>query len=193
MSCCPIACAAASQVSSLRFDTGTDRVLQHRGNYCRIGHDLAQQLESLCRQRAVEKTHARNIATRSAEACDEAIRDRIVPASKDDWHRRGCCLGSEHRRGIADDQGYLPPNQITNQNRQPIALIFRRTVFDCDVLAFDEACFLQALAERTTRCAASASEVLRRNPITGIAGCCARAASGHACRAAEQRDELAPA
>ena len=31
------------------------------------------------------------------------------------------------------------------------------------------------------------------NPITGIAGCCAYAASGHArCRAAEQRDELAP-
>src|SRR5437899_1725437 len=30
-----------------------------------------------------------------------------------------------------------------------------------------------------TRCVASASDVLRRNPITGIAGCCARAASGH--------------
>ena len=29
-------------------------------------------------------------------------------------------------------------------------------------------------------------------PTTGIAGCCARAASGHARRAAEQRDELAP-
>ena len=31
-----------------------------------------------------------------------------------------------------------------------------------------------------------------RNPITGIAGCCARAASGQHRRAAEQRDELAP-
>src|SRR6516165_8546288 len=32
-----------------------------------------------------------------------------------------------------------------------------------------------------------------RNPITGIAGCCARAASGHAARrATEKRDELAP-
>ena len=29
-------------------------------------------------------------------------------------------------------------------------------------------------------------------PITGIAGCCARAASGHAGRAAEKCDELAP-
>ena len=31
-----------------------------------------------------------------------------------------------------------------------------------------------------------------RKPITGIAGCCARAASGQRRRAAEQRDELAP-
>ena len=31
-----------------------------------------------------------------------------------------------------------------------------------------------------------------RNPITGIAGCCARAASGQSRRAAEKRDELAP-
>ena len=34
--------------------------------------------------------------------------------------------------------------------------------------------------------------MIPRNPITGIAGCCARAASGHGRRAAEQRDELAP-
>jgi hypothetical protein len=40
-----------------------------------------------------------------------------------------------------------------------------------------------------TRCPESADVVLRRNPITGIAGCCARAMSGHT--AAEQRDELA--
>ena len=33
------------------------------------------------------------------------------------------------------------------------------------------------------RCTASAAVVLLRNPITGIAGCCARAASGHAAAA----------
>ena len=38
----------------------------------------------------------------------------------------------------------------------------------------------------------SSGDAALRNPITGIAGCCARAASGHARRAAEQRDELAP-
>ena len=30
------------------------------------------------------------------------------------------------------------------------------------------------------RCSVPSGDVLRRNPITGIAGCCARAASGHA-------------
>ncbi len=46
---------------------------------------------------------------------------------------------------------------------------------------------------RSTRCATSASDALRRNPITGIAGCCARAASGQPLPCtAEQRDKLAP-
>jgi hypothetical protein len=30
------------------------------------------------------------------------------------------------------------------------------------------------------RCSVPSGDVLRRNPITGIAGCCARAAIGHA-------------
>ena len=38
----------------------------------------------------------------------------------------------------------------------------------------------------------ASDDLLSRNPITGIAGCCARAASGHRRRAADQRDELAP-
>jgi hypothetical protein len=38
--------------------------------------------------------------------------------------------------------------QISNQNWQPVSLILCRAVFDCDVLALDETCFLQALAER---------------------------------------------
>src|SRR5262249_48715212 len=37
----------------------------------------------------------------------------------------------------------------------------------------------------------TADERLLSSPITGIAGCCARAPSGHNRRAAEQRDELA--
>jgi hypothetical protein len=32
---------------------------------------------------------------------------------------------------------------------------------------------------------------MQRNPITGIVGCCARAANGHAAALPKQRDELA--
>jgi len=41
------------------------------------------------------------------------------------------------------------------------------------------------------RSAFGSGQVGCRKPITGIAGCCARAASGQLAAAAEQRDELA--
>ena len=95
---------------------------------------------------------------------------------------------------FADDHGDPPANQLGHQRRQPVGLIFRPAVFDRDVLALDEACFLQALAERGHAVRRSRRAIaLRRNPITGIAGCCApRRERPRRRRAAEQRDELAP-
>ena len=78
---------------------------------------------------------------------DEAADDRVVAGHEHDWYRRGCSLGRERRRGISDDQGHLLVNQISDYIRQPMGLIFRRAVFDRDILALDEACFLQALKE----------------------------------------------
>ena len=83
----------------------------------------------------------------SVEAGDEAADDRVVAGHEHDWYRRGCSLGRERRRGISDDQGHLLVNQISDYIRQPMGLIFHRAVFDCDVLARDETCFLQALVE----------------------------------------------
>ena len=40
-------------------------------------------------------------------------------------------------------------------------------------------------------CAVALAGPVWRKPITGIAGCCARAATGQPRRTAEQRDELA--
>ena len=79
------------------------------------------------------------------------------------------------------DHGDLSANQFGRQRRQPIELILGPAVFDRHVLALDIAGVLQALAKcaqtvRVSRQAMCGS----RNPITGIAGCCARAASGHA-------------
>ena len=84
----------------------------------------------------------------------------------------------------ADDHGHLPANQVGRQRRQTVGLILRPAIFDRDVLALDIACFLQALAECESRRVGDRQRCQPcRNPITGIAGCCARAASGHAAAA----------
>ena len=57
-------------------------------------------------------------------------------------------LGHDCRIVVPDDLGHWPAKQISHQSRQPIEVIFRRAKFDRDVLALDEARFLQALAER---------------------------------------------
>ena len=55
--------------------------------------------------------------------------------------------------------------------------------FDYNIAALDVAHFTQALAERGNERRERSGDALCRNPITGIAACCARAASGHAAAA----------
>ena len=90
-------------------------------------------------------------------------------------------LAANAVRGTLDrgDHGDLPADQFGCQLRQPIEFILGPAVCDRDVLAFDKAGLLQALAKcaQTVR---ARVDVEPRNPITGIAGCCARAASGQA-------------
>ena len=92
---------------------------------------------------------ARDVAARPIEAGDEAVPDRVAPGCKDDRHRRGCGLGHQCRRSAEGrDHGHLTMNQFGREHRQSIVLALRPAVFDRDVLTFDEACLLQALAER---------------------------------------------
>src|SRR5262249_35912236 len=87
-----------------------------------------------------------------------------------------------HPDGVAAGGGAPPPETITltclrtrsaASAGSPVVLTFRPTRFDPHLLAFDIARFLQALAERRDLLA-------QRSGRCGIAGCCARAASGHA-------------
>src|SRR4029453_18730836 len=94
-----------------------------------------------------EEANTGDVATGPVEAGDEAVLEGVPPGHKDDRNRRGCSLGRERRRGIADDQSYLPAKKIRQQKRQPVSLILDKAVLDSDVLALDEAYFLQALAE----------------------------------------------
>jgi len=59
-------------------------------------------------------------------------------------------------------------------------LVLRPAIFDRDVLALDIAGRLEALAKYAQTIAEISGDAEWRTPITGIADCCARAASGHA-------------
>jgi hypothetical protein len=79
-----------------------------------------------------------------------------------------------------DDHDDLSPNQFGRQRREPVKPTFGPPVFDRHVLALDIACVLQALAKSAHTFTIASGDWMLRNPITGVALCCARAASGHA-------------
>ena len=61
------------------------------------------------------------------------------------------------------------------------------TDFDT-VLSLNITCFSQATSQRCHEFSRASADVLLRKPITGIADCCARAASGHAAAAPPSSD-----
>jgi hypothetical protein len=78
------------------------------------------------------------------------------------------------------------------ERRQAIVVTIRPAIFDCDVAALDEAGLVAAPRNAAKKGACSSADEESRNPITGIAGCCAFAASGHAAAApAHCLDEVA--
>jgi hypothetical protein len=70
--------------------------------------------------------------------------------------------------------------QFGRQGRKSIVLALRPAVFDRDILALSVSGFFQALPEGGHTEVADAADPAPRNPITGIAGCCARAADDQA-------------
>ena len=101
------------------------------------------------------------------------------------------CLGRglQRRRREATITSDVATNELGRLLRSDPSAFGPATIRS-DVLTFDSP-LPQALRNAPP---ASAWETLPldENADAGIAGCCARAASGHARRAAEQRDEVAP-
>src|SRR5262249_35040335 len=111
---------------------------------------------------------------------------RITANREDDWNRRSRPFGSESA-GVAtrNEHRHLTANGISRQRGQTIELTFRKTVFDRHVLALD----ISGCVQSTTECVdrSGPGDPVTRNPPPGIAGCCARAASGHATAAPPSR------
>src|SRR5262249_20144343 len=148
---------------------------------------LTQEPKLLCSKVHRDEADTGDVAARPVEVGDEAIPDRVAPGHKDDRHRCHCGLGCERSRGIADDQGYLLAKKVRHQKRYP-SLILGRAELDRDVLALDEACFRQALAERTRIDRPAGQEPHHRHHRLLRA----RRERPRRRSAAEQRDERAP-
>jgi hypothetical protein len=88
-------------------------------------------------------------------------------------------LAASAAGGITDDQGYMPAKQVRHE-KQP-SLIPSRVDFDRDVWPSTKPASFRPGGTQSRR--AARHPLMGRNPTTGIAGCCARAASGHGRRA----------
>ena len=126
-----------------------------------------------------EKIHAGRIAAGPSEASDKTKPDRIFADTEDDRDRCCCSFGRERSRGCHSwrsrplvDEPDRPPAPASDRIG-PLPM-----VLDRHVLAFEVTGFLEAFPERAARGAEASADAARRNPTTGIAGCCARAASG---------------
>jgi hypothetical protein len=97
-----------------------------------------------------EPAHPRNVPARLIQACDQAVLARVVVAREDNWNCSGSGLGHECRivsPGCGNHRN-LTLDEIGRQHRQSIRMSLSPAIFNRDVLAFDIAGLVQALAER---------------------------------------------
>ena len=128
------------------------------------------------------------LATRPASTGSAPVRRRSESSWSRPWRpvRRRCRRSSNH--GRPDGEPDRPPS-AGSRSFWPSAQRYSIAT----LLALDVAGFAQALVKRAhSDPRTDQATPVPRKPITGIAGCCARAASGQRRRAAEERDELPP-
>ena len=141
-------------------------------------------------------SHAGDIAARPIEARDKAGLDRIATDRKDDRDRVVAAFAAKRRprrplrrrkctatcRSTSSAASAGSRSSWPSAQRNSIATFWPSTK-PASLKPWRNACYQIGVGP---------GDRPLRNPITGIAGCCARAASGQRRRTAEQRDELAP-
>jgi hypothetical protein len=157
------------------------RVDEHRNNGG-WRHQVVHQLKAFCDQLHINNRNACDVATGPCEAWDETNFDWVGTDLKDDRDCLGRGLGSQRSWCTTpnNDHGHPTANQIHSQCRQPIVVPLCPSVFDCYVAALGKSCIGQASVKCGDIPAHHFNRRTAENPIVGIAGCCACAASGHA-------------
>jgi hypothetical protein len=148
-----------------------------------LRHKFAQEFQTLGGQLPAEKIYPRQVASRPSKIGDETTPDRVFGGHEYDRDCRGCRLGRKLGESGRDDHRDLPANQFGRQRRQPLPLVLGPPVIDGNVFTLDVAGLLEALTERSQAIRISVRRLAVEDPITGIAGCCARAITGHAAAA----------
>jgi hypothetical protein len=108
-----------------------------------------QQLQPLGAELGTEEVDPRDVAGRPIEAGDNTLLDRIAASQEHDRDRAGRRLCGQSRIAASrgKDHGRLAAHKIGCERRQSIVLVFRKTVFDRYVAAFNVTGLTQAAAE----------------------------------------------
>src|SRR6516165_7226439 len=169
--------------------------VDQRGKTLRLRRQLTQEFESFAYQLDGFEANSGCVAARSIEALGETNCNRVTASREDNRNGRGRSFGRKCRGRAAwrGDHGHPAANQISCQFGKPIDLSRRPAEFDGDILALNKASFVQALAE----CRNEGNVWLRRTGVKKSDHRCRGLLRlprerPRGCRAAEQRDELAP-
>jgi hypothetical protein len=112
--------------------------IDEQGHDAHRGEQLVQQLQPLRRCLQVQLGCARDVAARLAEARDKAKPNRVRAQFKDDRNGRGRRLCRKRCRSCRrSNHGHMTMNQVSRHRRQPVMLVLRPAIFDCDVAAID--------------------------------------------------------
>ena len=95
------------------------------------GHQIMQQRYPLGPEFTDEHVEARQVASRTIVASDEAELHRIDADGEHSWDVSGRSLSREsRRRSGCDDHSHSKSDQITHQRRQPVSLVSSPAIFD---------------------------------------------------------------
>src|SRR5262245_7175842 len=157
-------------------------------------HQFSQQPKALWPQILGKIVYAGNVARGSIKAIDETKLYWIGADAEDDGNRAGRSLGRERccRAARCGDDGHLALHKLGHQCRHAIELVLSPTIFDYNIAAIDETGFAEALTKcRGKMGACIGGAVMEKANYWHRRLLRARRARPR-CRAAEQRDELAP-
>ena len=141
------------------------------------GHELAQQLQSLCRQaRLVKKLTPVTLPPGRLRLATRPSLTGSPPLVKTIGIVAVAALAAKaDGTPLATDHGHLAADQLGRQRRQPIVLTFRPAIFDRDILALDITGFAQTLAERGNEVARLRPRTRREKPDRPASPAAARA------------------